>query len=323
MAKTVILNSLTAEDLVNFTTEQRNEVSSDIDVKSSLEIVSIINNEDKKVPVAVEKILPEIAALVDDIAFAFKNNGRLFYIGAGTSGRLGVLDASECPPTYGTDPEMVQGLIAGGMEALTTAVESAEDRVEEGVNQLKERGFNSNDVLVGITASGQAPYVLGALEYARSLGAVTGAISCNKNSKTFDYVRHRLFVNVGPEVVTGSTRMKSGTAQKLVLNILTTAAMIRIGKVYKNLMVDLKPVNHKLILRSIRLIRDITGCSEEKALEALEASCKQPKVAIVMVLLGVDRERASALLKEAEGHIGKIPVGKIPAGGISVLDNRV
>jgi N-acetylmuramic acid 6-phosphate etherase len=301
-----ILNTLSAETLSQFTTEQRNEVSCDIDAKSSLEIVSIINGEDKKVPLAVEKILPEIAALVDDIVTAFNKGGRLIYIGAGTSGRLGVLDASECPPTYGVEPGMVQGLIAGGKEALTTSIEAAEDRAAEGVQELKALDFNANDVLVGITASGQAPYVLGALEYAGSLGAVTGAISCNASSKTFDYARHKLYANVGPEIVTGSTRMKSGTAQKLILNMLTTAAMIRIGKVYKNLMVDLKPVNHKLVLRSIRLIKEVTCCSEEKAREAFEASHKQPKVAIVMVLLGVDREKALSLLEEENGHISSI-----------------
>jgi N-acetylmuramic acid 6-phosphate etherase len=299
-------NTISAEVLAQFTTEQRNEASLDIDAKSSLEIVTIINNEDKKVPVAVEKILGEIAALVDDIVAAFKKGGRLIYIGAGTSGRLGVLDASECPPTYGVEPGMVMGLIAGGQEALTKSIEAAEDRAEEGVKDLKSLGFDKKDVLVGITASGQAPYVLGALEYARDIGAVTGAISCNANSKTFDYARHRLYVNVGPEVVTGSTRMKSGTAQKLILNMLTTASMIRIGKVYKNLMVDLKPVNNKLVLRSIRLIREITGCTEEEARKSFEASGKRPKTAIVMVLLKKDRDEAEKLLKEADGHISPL-----------------
>ena len=199
---------------------------------------------------------------------------------------------------------MVQGLIAGGREALTKSIEAAEDRVEEGLRELKALDFNSKDVLVGITASGQAPYVLGAMDYARGLGAVTGAISCNANSKTFDYAQHRIYVNVGPEVVSGSTRMKSGTAQKLVLNMLSTAAMIRIGKVYNNLMVDLKPVNHKLILRSIRLIQEVTGCTEEEARFNFYASEKKPKVAIVMVLLKKDREEAEKLLEEAEGHIG-------------------
>ena len=297
---------ISSELLESYTTEQQNIASSDIDSKNSLEIVSISNSEDKKVPLAVEKILPEIAALVDDIVISFKKGGRLFYIGAGTSGRLGVLDASECPPTYGVDPSMVVGLIAGGRDALTKSIESAEDRAEEGVKELKTLNFSEKDVLVGITASGQAPYVLGALDFARGLGAVTGAISCNANSQTFEYARHKLFVDVGPEVVTGSTRMKSGTAQKLVLNMLTTAAMIRIGKVYKNLMVDLRPVNNKLVLRSITLIKKVTGCTEEKARIAFEASLKQPKIAIVMVLLGLDREEAKLLLEKADGHISAI-----------------
>jgi len=296
-------NAISAEALAQFTTEQRNDASLDIDAKTSLEIVTIINNEDKKVPFAVTQILGEIAELVDDIVSAFKKGGRLIYIGAGTSGRLGVLDASECPPTYGVEPGMVVGLIAGGQEALTKSIESAEDRAEDGVRELKALGFDKKDVLVGITASGQAPYVLGALEYARDIGAVTGAISCNANSKTFEYARHKLYANVGPEVVTGSTRMKSGTAQKLILNMLTTAAMIRMGKVYKNLMVDLKPVNHKLVLRSIRLIREVTGCTEEEAREKFEASGKRPKTAIVMVLLKKDRDEAEKLLQEADGHI--------------------
>jgi len=296
-------NAISADELAQFTTEQRNDASLDIDAKSSLEIVTVINDEDRKVPVAVTQILGEIAALVDDIVVAFKKGGRLIYIGAGTSGRLGVLDASECPPTYGVESGMVMGLIAGGQEALTKSIEAAEDRAEEGVRELKAIGFSEKDVLVGITASGQAPYVLGALEYARDIGAVTGAISCNANSKTFDYARHRLYANVGPEVVTGSTRMKSGTAQKLILNMLSTAAMIRMGKVYKNLMVDLKPVNNKLVLRSIRLIREVTGCTEQEARESFDASGKRPKTAIVMILLKKGRDEAEKLLRDADGHI--------------------
>jgi N-acetylmuramic acid 6-phosphate etherase len=201
---------------------------------------------------------------------------------------------------------MVRGLIAGGENALTSSVESAEDRAGEGAADLEKIGFCRDDVLVGITASGQAPYVLGALEYGRNTGAVTAAISCNAESKTFALARHRLYVNVGPEVVSGSTRMKSGTAQKLILNMLSTAAMIRIGKVYRNLMVDLKPVNHKLVLRSVRIIRELTGCSQEAAERALEASQKKPKTAIVMVLLGVSRERAEELLARSEGRIGDV-----------------
>jgi N-acetylmuramic acid 6-phosphate etherase len=201
---------------------------------------------------------------------------------------------------------MVRGLIAGGSDALTGSIESAEDRAGEGAADLEKIGFSRDDVLVGITASGQAPYVLGALEYGRNIGAVTAAISCNELSKTFALARHRLYVNVGPEVVSGSTRMKSGTAQKLILNMLSTAAMIRIGKVYKNLMVDLKPVNHKLVLRSIRIIRELTGCSPEEAERALEDSLKKPKTAIVMVLLGVSRERAEELLVRSEGRISAV-----------------
>lgn len=291
------------EALESYTTEQSNSLSADIDSKNALEIVTIINEEDRKVPAAVKAVLPEIAALVDEIVAAFRAGGRLVYIGAGTSGRLGVLDASECPPTFGTSREMVQGLIAGGKEALTRSIESAEDKPEEGVRDLEDIGFSARDVLVGITASGQAPYVLGALEHARALGAATGAVSCNGNSKTFAFARHRIFVDVGPEVVTGSTRMKAGTAQKLILNMLTTASMIRLGKIYRNLMVDLTPVNKKLVERSYRLIRQVTGCSRAAAETAFEASGKKPKTAIVMVLSGADRIQAEKLLAAADGHI--------------------
>ena len=294
------------DGLSQATTEQRNAASQDIDCKTTLEIVTIINSEDQKVAPAIQKILPEIAALVDDIVVGFKNGGRLIYIGAGTSGRLGVLDASECPPTYGVDPSMVQGLIAGGYDALTRSIESAEDRAEAGVADLKSIGFTAADVLVGITASGSAPYVLGALEYAAGMGAVTAAISCNAASKTFALARHRLYADVGPEVVTGSTRMKSGTAQRLILNTLSTASMIRIGKVYKNLMVDLRPVNQKLVQRSLRLIREVTGCSADVAARAFADANKAPKTAIVMVLCGVDRATAEGLLAAAGGHIGGV-----------------
>ena len=294
------------DSLSQATTEQRNAASQDIDRKTTLEIVTIINSEDQKVAPAIQKILPEIAALVDDIVVAFKKGGRLIYIGAGTSGRLGVLDASECPPTYGVDPSMVQGLIAGGHDALTRSIESAEDHAEAGVAELKGIGFTAADVLVGITASGSAPYVLGALEYAAGMGAVTAAISCNAASKTFAIAKHRLYADVGPEVVTGSTRMKSGTAQKLILNTLSTASMIRIGKVYKNLMVDLRPVNQKLVQRSLRLIREVTGCSADAAARAFAAANKAPKTAIVMVLCGVDCAAAESLLAAAGGHIGGV-----------------
>jgi N-acetylmuramic acid 6-phosphate etherase len=289
------------------TTEERNEASCNIDEKSALEILMIINAEDKKVPMAVEKILPQIAALVEDLVRALKNGGRLVYIGAGTSGRLGVLDASECPPTYGVDPGLVQGLIAGGLPALTRSIEDAEDDAEAGIGDLRGIGFSASDVLVGISASGGAPYVLGALRYAGELGALTAVISCNEAPETFALVKHRLWVDVGSEVVTGSTRMKSGTAQKLILNMISTATMVRLGKVYKNYMVDLRPVNQKLILRSIRIIREISGASEQEAEAAFYASQKRPKIAIVMLLTGTDSAGAEKLLEKAEGHITRIP----------------
>ncbi|MGA2976060.1 MAG: N-acetylmuramic acid 6-phosphate etherase [Spirochaetia bacterium] len=291
--------------LESYTTEKRNDQSMDIDTKSTMGIVSIINTEDKKVPLAVEKALPAIAALVDDIVAALEKGGRLIYIGAGTSGRLGVLDASECPPTFGTPPDLVQGLIAGGPEALVRSIEGAEDNRERGIDDLKQIGFSRHDVLVGITASGQAPYVLGAMAWARELGAVVAALSCNRNSKTFAHAKHRIYLDVGPEVVTGSTRMKAGTAQKLVLNMLSTASMIRRGKVFNNLMVDLTPVNRKLVERSKRMIRQATGCSREEAERAFEASGKKPKIAIIMALLKVDRARAEELERQAGGHISQ------------------
>jgi len=289
--------------LAELTTEKENPASADIDAKSSREIVAIINTEDKKVPLAVESCLDAISALVDDVVASFKKGGKLVYIGAGTSGRLGVLDASECPPTYGTEPSMVQGLIAGGREALVRSIENAEDRAEEGVRDLERIGFCAKDVLVGITASGQAPYVIGAMDYARRIGARVAALSCNPESETFSRADHRIFVDVGPEVVTGSTRMKAGTAQKLVLNMITTAAMIRLGKVYRNLMIDLRPVNKKLIERSKNLISRATGCDRAVAETAFEASGGKPKIAILMILLGVARDEAEQLVAKNDGHL--------------------
>lgn len=299
--------------LESFTTEGRNERSMDIDTKSTIDILRIINAEDKTVPHAVEKAIDQVAGLVDDVVAAFRKGGRLIYIGAGTSGRLGVLDASECPPTYGVPPSMVQGLISGGTEALHSSIEGAEDDPEGGVRDLERIGFGPGDVLVGITASGQAPYVLGAMARAREIGAVVAAISCNHGSKTFKYAKHAIFLDVGPEVVTGSTRMKAGTAQKLVLNMITTASMIRIGKVFHNLMVDLKPVNRKLVERSKRLIRQATGCTREEAESAFEASGRRPKIAIIMVLLKVDRSEAERLERQGGGLI---------AGALRVFGER-
>jgi N-acetylmuramic acid 6-phosphate etherase len=299
----MIDTTITQDMLEGFTTEGRNERSVDIDTMESLDILKIINAEDKTVPFAVEKALEPVAALVDDIVASFRKGGRLIYIGAGTSGRLGVLDASECPPTFGVPPTMVQGLIAGGLDALVRSIEGAEDDLDAGVRELERIGFGKNDVLVGITASGHAPYVLGAMARAQEMGAVVAAISCNHGSKTFRYAKHVIFLDVGPEVVTGSTRMKAGTAQKLVLNMITTASMIRYGKVYHNLMVDLTPVNRKLVERSKRLVQQATGCSREEAESAFQASGRKPKIAILMVLLKVDRAEAERLEREGGGPI--------------------
>jgi len=289
-------------------TEQRNPLSYRIDSKSTLDILDIINAEDKRVPFAVEAAIPRIATIVDDVVDSFNRGGRLFYIGAGTSGRLGVLDASECPPTYGVDPSMVQGIIAGGPKALTTSVEWAEDDGPAGIETLKSHDFSPVDVLIGITASGGAPFVVEAMRYAKDLGAKVGAISCNRETAVFDLIDedHRIFVPVGPEIVTGSTRMKAGTAQKLVLNMITTTAMIRIGKVFNNLMVDLRPVNAKLILRARRLITEVTGCTEERAKDLFETSGHNTKVAITMGLLSVDKEEATKLLQLSEGSISRV-----------------
>jgi len=289
--------------LEHATTESRNARSANIDALPVIEILRIINEEDKGVPFAVEKALPRIAALVEDIVRAFTAGGRLVYIGAGTSGRLGVLDASECPPTFGVPQGMVVGLIAGGDAALRNSIEKAEDDPEGGEKALLDIDFSAKDVLVGITASGSAPYVLGAMQYAKALGAVVGAISCNRESKTFALAQHRILLEVGPEVITGSTRMKAGTAQKLVLNMLTTASMLRRGKVYGNLMVDLMPVNRKLVERSKRLIRQATGCSKDEAEAAFLASGGKPKIAILMIALGIGAEEAWSLLQRGQGRL--------------------
>lgn len=284
-------------------TEQRNPASYQIDTKSTAEILTIINNEDKKVPEAVSQAIPQLTRLVDRAVEVFQKGGRLFYLGAGTSGRLGVLDASECPPTYGVSPDMVQGFIAGGDAALRRSIEGAEDDEKHGIDQLRGAGFSVADMLVGITASGSAPYVLGALRYARSLGSPTGAISCNKDSHTFELADYPIYLPVGPEIVTGSTRMKSGTAQKLALNMITTTAMIRLGKVYNNFMIDLMPVNAKLVERSKRLINEITGCGEVRAAQIFEDSGRKIRTAVIMASLAVSKEEAEALLKQGNGNI--------------------
>ncbi|ARX09428.1 TPA: N-acetylmuramic acid 6-phosphate etherase [Proteus mirabilis] len=292
-----------AIDLSNLVTESRNHHSEHIDTLSTLEMLKVINNEDKKVPFAVEATLPHIARLVDKVVTAFSQGGRLIYCGAGTSGRLGILDASECPPTYGTPHDMVIGLIAGGHKAILQAVENAEDNVQLGAEDLRQLNFNAKDVLVGIAASGRTPYVIGALEYARSLGAVTGAISCNPDSPIAQRADIAITPIVGPEVVTGSSRMKAGTAQKLILNMITTGAMIKMGKVFGNLMVDVEATNAKLIERQIRIVMQATECERATAEQALAQCQRHCKTAILMILAGVDAQQATQLLAQNKGFI--------------------
>ena len=290
-------------DLSQLITEGRNPASQHIDELATDAMLRVINNEDKKVALAVEAIVPQIAQAVDAIVAAFAQGGRLVYCGAGTSGRLGILDASECPPTFGTPRGQVIGLIAGGHQAILQAVENAEDNREQGAQDLRDIQFSGRDVLVGIAASGRTPYVLGALAYARSLGATTAALSCNPHSPMAQAADIALTPVVGPEVVTGSSRMKAGTAQKLVLNMLTTGAMIRSGKVYGNLMVDVEATNQKLVQRQINIVMQATECDEASARQALTACGGHCKTAILMGLTGVDADEARARLAAHQGFI--------------------
>lgn len=290
-------------DLTKLTTEGRNSASADIDMLPTEEMLRVINREDQKVALAVEKVIPAIAQAVDAIVAAFAQGGRLIYCGAGTSGRLGILDASECPPTYGTPPEQVIGLIAGGQRAILQAVENAEDSLTLGVEELKALNFNARDVLVGIAASGRTPYVISALQYAKSLNATTVALSCNAGSEMARIADIAIEPVVGAEVVTGSSRMKAGTAQKLVLNMLTTGAMIRSGKVYGNLMVDVVAKNQKLVQRQINIVREATDCDAQTAAQALKESDGHCKTAIVMVLGQVSATQAKQLLEDNGGFI--------------------
>ena len=291
------------QTLSTLITEQRNPNSMHVDSLSALEIVQLMNEEDKQVPLAIEKCLPQIAQAVECIVAAFQQGGRLVYIGAGTSGRLGVLDASECPPTFGVSPEMVKGIIAGGERALRHPIEGAEDSKEQAVVDLQTIQFSSKDVLVGIAASGRTPYVIGALEYAKSLGSVTVSIASNPNSAMANIVDIAIDTVVGPEVLTGSSRLKSGTAQKLVLNMLTTASMILMGKCYRNLMVDVQASNEKLKARVIRIVIQATDCDKALAEETLKQADQNAKLAIMMILSGLDRAQAEALLEKHQGKL--------------------
>jgi N-acetylmuramic acid 6-phosphate etherase len=293
-------------------TERRNPRSSTIDTATALEIVDLIGAEDATVPAAVAKAREQIARAIDLIEAAFRTGGRLLYVGAGTSGRLGVLDAAECPPTFGSPPEMVVGVIAGGLPALIKSIEGAEDDVNAGIGEMDARKVGPNDVVVGIAASGTTPYVRAALSRAQTLGARTALVSMSEPSRllreTCDVC---IVVPVGPEIVTGSTRMKSGTATKLVLNTLTTGAMIRLGKIYGNLMVDLRAWNDKLVDRSQRILMETTGLGRDESSAVLEASGGSVKTAIVMARRGVDRAEAERLLQEHAGRLRSI-VGDPP-----------
>ena len=291
------------QTLSTLITEQRNPNSMHVDSLSALEIVQLMNEEDKQVPLAIEKCLPQIAQAVECIVAAFQQGGRLVYIGAGTSGRLGVLDASECPPTFGVSPEMVKGIIAGGERALRHPIEGAEDSKMQAVVDLQTIQLSSKDVLVGIAASGRTPYVIGALEYAKSLGSVTVSIASNPNSAMANIVDIAIDTVVGPEVLTGSSRLKSGTAQKLVLNMLTTASMILMGKCYQNLMVDVQASNEKLKARAIRIVMQATDCDKALAEETLKLADQNAKLAIMMILSGLDRAQAEALLEKHQGKL--------------------
>lgn len=291
------------QTLSTLITEQRNPNSMHVDSLSALEIVQLMNEEDKRVPLAIEKCLSQIAQTVECIVAAFQQGGRLVYIGAGTSGRLGVLDASECPPTFGVSPEMVKGIIAGGERALRHPIEGAEDSKAQAVVDLQTIHFSSKDVLVGIAASGRTPYVIGALEYAKSLGSVTVSIASNPNSAMANIVDIAIDTVVGPEVLTGSSRLKSGTAQKLVLNMLTTASMILMGKCYQNLMVDVQASNEKLKARAIRIVMQATDCDKALAEETLKQADQNAKLAIMMILSGLDRAQAETLLEKHQGKL--------------------
>ena len=294
------------EDIKSLSTEARNKNSYNIDTKSTKEILTIINEEDKKVAYLIEKELDDIAKVVDAVVETFENGGRLIYVGAGTSGRMGLIDAVECRPTYSVPDSMVMGIMAGGKEAFVKAKEGAEDSTEEAVADLKNVELSNKDIVVGIAASGRTPYVIGAIEYAKKTGANTVAIATVKNSKIGSVAKLKIEVNTGAEVVSGSTRMKAGTAQKLICNMISTASMIKLGKVYNNLMVDVAATNQKLIKRAIGIIQEITGAKEDECLEAMN-KYKNVKKAVISILLEIDDEKQiDELLKKNKNNLRSI-----------------
>jgi N-acetylmuramic acid 6-phosphate etherase len=293
------------EQLTLLTTESQNEQTMKIDTASAKEILNIMNKEDQKVALAVQKVLPDVEVAVEFVSESFQKKGRLIYVGAGTSGRLGVLDAVECPPTFSTDPNQVQGLMAGGEKAFVKAVEGAEDKEELGAADLQKIHLNERDTVIGIAASGRTPYVIGALRYAKSVKAKTVALSCNGNSLIGKEADHSIEVVVGPEVLTGSTRLKAASAHKMILNMISTAAMIKVGKAYENLMIDVHVSNEKLKERAIGIICKITGVSYEQASQTLEEANNEVKTAVVMIKTNENYDTAKMLLNNADGYVRK------------------
>ena len=290
-------------NITKLNTEQQNPKTMNIDLMSTEEIITVINQEDTLVPNVLARQVPNVSEVVDKIVAAFKQGGRLIYVGAGTSGRLGIIDASECPPTYGTDPGMVVGIIAGGKEAMTEAIEGVEDDKQQGQTDMEEISLSAKDVLVGIAASGRTPYTIGALEYAKQLGAVTVSVVCSKDSEMEQVSDYTIAAVVGPEVITGSTRMKAGTAQKLILNMLSTASMIKMGKVYGNLMVDVQMTNKKLHSRAVNIVKMATGASDEEATAAIKEQNYHTKAAILQIITGLKGTEAKDLLDKHDGYL--------------------
>jgi N-acetylmuramic acid 6-phosphate etherase len=290
-------------NLNTMTTESRNVNTMDLDNMSALQIVTVMNREDEKVPRAIATCLPDIARCAQWAGETLRAGGRIVYMGAGTSGRLGLLDAVECPPTFGVPYDTVIGLVAGGASAFTRPIEDAEDKPEEGVKDLKSVALTGADMVIGIAASGRTPYVLGGLAYAKELGCRTAAIVCNENSPMAASAELAIEVSPGPECLTGSTRLKAGTCQKLILNMISTAAMVSCGKAYQNLMVDVDPCNEKLVIRARKIVMEATGCPEAEAAEALLQAGNHPKTAITMILAGCDAQEAKVRLDKAGGFV--------------------
>lgn len=290
-------------NLDKMTTETRNPSTVELDTMSPLEVISVMNREDAKVPEAIKPVLPQIAQIVEWAIQAVEAGGRVFYMGAGTSGRLGVLDAAECPPTFGVSDDVIIGLIAGGDKAFLKAVEGAEDSRELGREDLESRKLTQNDLVIGIAASGRTPYVLGALDYAKEVGCHTAAISCNAGCAIGQAAEVSVEAVVGPEVLTGSTRLKAGTAQKLILNMISTATMVGVGKAYQNLMVDVMQTNEKLRRRAEKIVTEATGVSQEEARKNIDLAGGSAKTAITMILAGCGVEEARARLEKARGHV--------------------